>query len=67
MVKRKKSVKRKPKSNPINRDLNSFQKEINRDVKDVGGWVIARKRFFRRLWRVVLLTLILYLLVRFIQ
>ena len=50
MVKRKKSGKKKS-SKPANvsSDLNLFQREINKDVSDVEGWVIARRKFFKRL------------------
>ena len=62
MVKGKKRVRKKPDS--VKKDLNLFQKEINRDIKDVEGWVVARRKFFKRLLKVALLVLILYILMR---
>jgi hypothetical protein len=61
MVGRKKrGVKRKP--NLAQHDLNLFSKEINRDIGDVVR--IARRKFFKRLIIVVLITLVLYILIR---
>lgn len=63
MVKRKKGVRKK--QNPVKKDLNLFQKEINQDIVDVVR--IARRKFFKRLLKVILLVIILYLLMRWIQ
>ncbi len=62
MVKRKKGNKRK--FDPVKQNLNLFQKEINRDINDVVR--IARRKFFKRLIIIVLITLILYVLIRII-
>jgi len=62
MVRRKKSARKK--SGPVKQDLNLFQKEINRDINDVVR--MARRKFFKRLITVALITIILYILIRII-
>lgn len=48
------------------KNLNSFEREIDLEIRDAERWVYARRKFFIKLAWVVLLTLALYLLVRFI-
>lgn len=62
MVKKKKRARKK--QDFVQKDIHLFQKEINKDVKDVEGWILARRKFFKKLLKVVLLTVILYLLIK---
>jgi len=43
-----------------------FQKEIDLELRQVERYVFARRRFFIKLFWVILLTVVLYLLVKFI-
>lgn len=57
-------TKKRGKRNSIKKDLNSFEREINRNANSADRLIRARRKFFWKLARVIGLIVIFYILVK---